>query len=79
MDLKYSTAEEAVKVIKSNQRVFVHGSAATPTSLLKALAARKGELENVEIVSITTLGDMPLADPSCKGSFLSTPCLFPKM
>jgi len=69
MDLKYSTAEEAVKVIKSNQRVFVHGSAATPTSLLKALAARKGELENVEIVSITTLGDMPLADPSCKGSF----------
>lgn len=69
MSLKYATAEEAVKIIKSNQRVFVHGSAATPTTLLQALSERKHELENVEIVSITTLGAMPLADPSCKGSF----------
>lgn len=67
--MKYITAEEAVKIIKSNQRVFVHGSAATPTSLLHALAERRRELENVEIVSITTLGAMPLADPSSRGSF----------
>ncbi|MFP3472494.1 hypothetical protein R0J90_20790, partial [Micrococcus sp. SIMBA_144] len=30
---------------------------------------RKHELKNVEVVSITTLGKMPLADQSCKGSF----------
>lgn len=67
--LNYSSAEETVKIIKSNQRIFVHGSAATPGVLLKALANRKSELEQVEIVSISTLGEMPLAQPECKGSF----------
>ncbi|KEO72467.1 acetyl-CoA hydrolase/transferase family protein [Anditalea andensis] len=67
--LNYSSAEEAVKVIKSHQRIFVHGSAATPGILLKALAARKHDLSQVEVVSISTLGDMPLANPDCKGSF----------
>ncbi|SHN34015.1 Acyl-CoA hydrolase [Cyclobacterium lianum] len=69
LNLQIASPEEAVKKIKSNQRVFVHGSAATPTKLLQALAKRKDELKNVEIVSITTLGAMPLADESCKGSF----------
>jgi acyl-CoA hydrolase len=67
--LNYSSAEEAVKIVKSHQRIFVHGSAATPGILLKALAERKSELEQVEIVSISTLGEMPLAQPDCKGSF----------
>lgn len=66
---KFVSADEAVKIIKSNQRVFVHGSAATPATLLHALAKRKSELEDVEIVAITTLGDMPLATAACKGSF----------
>ncbi|GGZ26400.1 4-hydroxybutyrate CoA-transferase [Echinicola pacifica] len=69
METKYSTASEAVKVIKSNTRVFVHGSAATPSTLLQALADRHEELSNVEIVSITTLGDMPLASPDYAKSF----------
>lgn len=68
-NLKTASPDEAVKKIESNQRVFVHGSAATPTVLLKALARRKDELKDVEIVSITTLGEMPLATASCKGSF----------
>ncbi|EPR70541.1 acetyl-CoA hydrolase/transferase family protein [Cyclobacterium qasimii] len=62
-------ADDAVKFVKSNQRIFIHGSAATPTALLYALAKRKHELKNVEVVSITTLGEMPLADKSCHGSF----------
>ncbi len=68
-ELNAVSPDEAVLLVKSHQRVFVHGSAATPTILLQALSKRKEELENVEIVSITTLGDMPLADESCKGSF----------
>lgn len=56
--LNYQTAEEAVKTIKSNQRVFVHGSAATPIHLLKALFNRAEELRDVELVSITTMGEM---------------------
>jgi acyl-CoA hydrolase len=55
--MNYKTALEAVKNVKSGNRVFVHGSAATPTHLLKALFERKNELEKVEIVSISTLGE----------------------
>ena len=55
---KYRTAADAVQLIQSNQRVFLHGSAATPVHLIKALLARHAELNNVELVSITTLGDV---------------------
>ncbi|MDR7130665.1 acyl-CoA hydrolase [Algoriphagus sp. 4150] len=67
--ITYVTPEVAVSSIQSHQRVFIHGSAATPTTLLYALAGRKDELEDVEIVAITTLGDMPLVSDECKGSF----------
>ncbi len=37
---KYTTAEEALKVIKSNDYVYVHGGAAVPSHLVEALTAR---------------------------------------
>lgn len=64
----YIPAAQAVQAIKSNHRVFVHGSAATPAHLLNALFARKNELENVELVSITLLGE-GLFDESLAGHF----------
>ena len=67
--INYVTPEVAVSSIQSHQRVFIHGSAATPTTLLHALAARRNELKDVEIVAITTLGDMPLVSDECKSSF----------
>lgn len=66
---KYSTAAEAVHLIQSNQRVFLHGSAATPVHLIKALLDRHAELENVELVSITTLGDVDFSKPEYSDSF----------
>lgn len=69
MHYHYVRAEEAVKLIKSHQRVFIHGSAATPTYLIQELAKRKDELRQVEIVSISTFGPMPLAAEDCKESF----------
>jgi acyl-CoA hydrolase len=57
MRSKFTTAEEAVKTVQSGNRVFVQGSAATPAVLLKALFRRRNELHNVELVSITTMGD----------------------
>lgn len=53
----YIPAAEAVKAVKNGDRVFVHGSAATPVHLLRALLARAGELKNVELVAISTYGD----------------------
>lgn len=57
MKTKYTSAANAVSSIKSGQRVFIHGSAATPLALLDALFKRNNELKNVELVSITTMGE----------------------
>jgi acyl-CoA hydrolase len=67
--MNYITGEEAVKLIKPGQRVFVHGGAATPHFLLKKLAERSEELWNVEIVSISLQGDAVIADKKYKDSF----------
>lgn len=67
--MNYITGEEAVSIIKPGQRVFVHGGAATPHFLLKKLAERASTLWNVEIVSISLQGDMPIADKKFKDNF----------
>ncbi|WP_316746707.1 acetyl-CoA hydrolase/transferase family protein [Pedobacter gandavensis] len=65
----YSTAEQAVQIIKSGDRVFIHGSAATPVHLVKTLQKRYNELKNVEITSITTLGDIDFNQSPYRESF----------
>jgi acyl-CoA hydrolase len=65
----YISVEEAIKKIGSGNRVFLHGSAATPVFLVNALLKRHEELRNVEIVSITSLGDVDFDDPQYKKSF----------
>jgi acyl-CoA hydrolase len=67
--ITYTSPENAVSLIKSHQRVFIHGSAATPTTLLQALANRHEELTDIEIVAITTLGPMPLVSKECQKTF----------
>jgi acyl-CoA hydrolase len=58
--MTYQTPEEAVQHVQSGDRVFVHGSAATPHGLLQALARRAGELSNVEMTAVSTLGKMDI-------------------
>ncbi len=62
-------ATEAVRIIKSGQRVFVHGGAATPLHLLGALAEYAPALQNVELISLSTLGDMAVTKPGVRDSF----------
>jgi acyl-CoA hydrolase len=62
-------ADEAVSIIKSGDRVFIQGSAATPLMLTEALGKRSAELEKVEIVSLTTLGEMKLLNEDYPNSF----------
>lgn len=64
-----ASAAEAVSYIKSGDKVFIQGSAATPLILTEALGQRASELQNVEIISISTLGDMKLLDPQYPKSF----------
>jgi len=65
----YVTAEEAVRNIKSGERVFLHSAAATPQLLVDALTARGHELQGVELVSIHTEGSAPYLDPCYEGVF----------
>ncbi len=67
--LKYITADEAVRLIASGDRVFLHGSAATPVLLVSALLKRHAALKNVELISITTLGDLDLGHAEFSESF----------
>lgn len=67
--LKFISAAEAVKAVKSGDRVFIHGSAATPISLVKALLDRHEELRNVELTSITNFGDIDFNTPEFRKSF----------
>lgn len=66
---KYVTAAEAVKIVKSGDRVYVQAAAATPTVLTKALAERAAELKNVEVCHLHTEGEAPYANPELSASF----------
>lgn len=67
--ITYKSAEEAVSIIQSGNRVYVHGSAQTPTCLLKALAGQAHRLKNVELVFITVYGDIHVDKPEYVDSF----------
>lgn len=69
-DIKYSTAEEALSIIKSGDRVFMHGSAQTPVFLINELAKQSNRLRDVEIVSISVYGDLEIAKPGYEKSFM---------
>jgi acyl-CoA hydrolase len=66
---KYVTAPEAVKVVQSNDRVYIHAAGATPNVLTKALTERASELRNVEICHLHTEGPAPYANPDLAESF----------
>lgn len=69
MELKIIQASEAVRYIHSGNRVFIHGGAATPVHLVNAMQQRHSELKNVELVSITSLGDVNFDQPEYRKSF----------
>ncbi len=54
------SVDEVVSHVRSGQRVFVHGAAATPTPLLEALA-RRTDLEGVTLYHMHTIGPAPFA------------------
>jgi 4-hydroxybutyrate CoA-transferase len=72
--MKVVSAEEAIRAVKSDDRVFIH-SAAAPQQLIRALTGRADELRDVEIVHLHTEGEAPYARPDHRESF-HTKCLF---
>lgn len=63
-------ASDAMKLIHSGMKVFVHGACATPTPLLEALCTQR-HLENVKLYHMHLSGPIPFADPEHAGRFFS--------
>lgn len=64
---KVVTAEEAVRKIQSNQRVFLTGNCSTPRMLLQALVEYAPNLQNVEICQALTVGPADYVSPEMEG------------
>ncbi len=66
---KVVTAEEAAAVVKSDDRLYSSGNAATPYVILNALANRYQELQDVDVFHLLLMGDDPLSRPEMNGHF----------
>lgn len=67
--LMYTSAQEALKVVKSGHHVFLHTAAATPQLLVDALTERAPEVKGVQIYSLHTEGRAGYAAPELAESF----------
>jgi acyl-CoA hydrolase len=63
-------AEEAVALVRSGMRVFVHGAAATPTPLLHALVG-DAQRRDITLYHLHTMGPAPFVAPEHRDRFLS--------
>lgn len=71
-EVKYMTAQEAVRLIESGDHVYIQGSTSIPEVLCEALAQRGHELKNVVVYSGFAVArrPSPLCRPEFKDSFL---------
>src|SRR5512135_3524199 len=61
------TAEEAVEVIQSGNRLFMTGNVSVPQKLLAALVKRAPELKEVEICQALSVGPADYVNPAMEG------------
>jgi len=67
---RLTTAEDAVKAIKSGNRVVLGHAYGQPQHLVKAMTANKGAYENVEIVHMVAVSLAEYCQPAMEGYFL---------
>lgn len=65
----YTSAEDALSIIHSGNRVFVQGSAQTPVCLLKELANIAHRYKDVELVFMSVYGDLEIDKPQYVNNF----------
>ena len=66
---RITTAEKAIKAIKSGDYVVFSETAGIPQLIAKTLAQHKDEYDDVKIYHMLTLGDAPYLKPECYGHF----------
>ncbi|MBN1828172.1 MAG: acetyl-CoA hydrolase/transferase family protein [Deltaproteobacteria bacterium] len=67
---KLTTAEEAVKHIKSGDRIVVGHACGSPEILIKAMVAAKDPLEKVELLHLVSMGPSEYCLPESAGHFI---------
>lgn len=66
---KIVSAAEALKIVKSGDRVVIGHACGEPPALVAALVDRAPELRNVEIVHMVAMGPAKYAQPGMESSF----------
>jgi acyl-CoA hydrolase len=69
-----TSAEKAVSIVKSGDRVFFQGAAMTPNILIDALCNRYKEIKDVEIIQIHTEGEARYMNEPFRDSFRLLSC-----
>ncbi|HNN14559.1 MAG TPA: acetyl-CoA hydrolase/transferase C-terminal domain-containing protein [Anaerolineales bacterium] len=64
---RVTSAEEAVKVIKSGDRIFLTGNVSVPQTLLAALVKHAPNVQDVEICQALTVGSADYVSPEMEG------------
>ena len=64
---KICTPQEAVRAVRSGDRIFLTGNCSVPTKILDALVDRALELEGVEICQALTVGSAEYVSPEMEG------------
>lgn len=67
---KIVTADEAVKCIKSHDKILIHSFCAFPAKIVEALVKRKDELDRVEIFHALTVGELSYLRPGMEKHFI---------
>jgi acyl-CoA hydrolase len=68
-DKHYVSPAAALQHVQSGHRLFVHGSAVTPTLMMRELAAQRDRLRHVELVFISVYGPMYVDQPGMEQHF----------
>ena len=66
---KLMSAKEAISLVQSGDRVYIHSGCAEPEHLVKALLERGQELRDVEILHLMTFGNADYVMPEMEGHF----------
>ncbi len=66
---RLKTADEALSVLKSGDRVYIHQGCGEPEDLVQAMVRRGPELRDVEVVHLATMGSAEYARPEFEGHF----------
>jgi 4-hydroxybutyrate CoA-transferase len=66
---KLTTAQDAIRAVKSGDSVYIQSNAAASLPLIDAMVASAERLQNVSIIHLLTFGEAPYAGPEYSKSF----------